>query len=417
MIKSNITLVVLSLLTMAVVSRGADAQYGETQLDYFRPDVEQAAYGAGDACEGIGCGWTGCPADCACPSCRSWRTWADVEYLFWWSKGRELPPLVTTGGTGIIGDPGVQVLFGNERVGVDPRSGGRLTVGAWLDGCNQVGAGVRMFGMEGDSSGFEAASTGAPLLARPFISTVTGLENALLIASPGQNVGSINIDTSQDVLGSEVYLRVAIDQGRHYRVDMVGGYHYTRVDDGLNIFSETTALVPLGPFPANTVFQVTDDFDAQNDFHGGVLGLQTSIYNGCWTLTGLAKISFGNMRQTVSINGSTVITEPLNPSATSQGGLLALPTNIGEYARNEEAFIPEVAITLSRQVTDHLSLSVGYSFIYWSNIVLAGDQIDRTINPSQLNGLPLIGPARPEFAFRDTDFWLQGLNFGLHGTF
>ena len=82
---------------------------------------EPGGYETAGGCEPVGCGWTGCPADCGCPSCRSWRTWGSVEYLFWWSKGRELPPLVTTGGTGVIGDPGVQVLFGDERVGTDPR--------------------------------------------------------------------------------------------------------------------------------------------------------------------------------------------------------------------------------------------------------------------------------------------------------
>jgi hypothetical protein len=47
------------------------------------------------------------------------------------------------------------------------------------------------------------------------------------------------------------------------------------------------------------------------------------------------------------------------------------------------------------------------------------DQIDRGINPVQAPAItgvpnaPLIGPARPAPLFNTTDFWAQGMNFGL----
>ena len=41
-------------------------------------------------------------------------------------------------------------------------------------------------------------------------------------------------------------------------------------------------------------------------------------------------------------------------------------------------------------MTRNLELSFGYSFIYWSRIVTAGDSIDPAINPSQFTDLPLI---------------------------
>jgi hypothetical protein len=46
-----------------------------------------------------------------------------------------------------------------------------------------------------------------------------------------------------------------------------------------------------------------------------------------------------------------------------------------------------------------------------------GDQIDVALNPLQLTPGPFIGPERPAFEFRDSDFWAQGLNFGLEYTF
>ena len=49
-----------------------------------------------------------------------------------------------------------------------------------------------------------------------------------------------------------------------------------------------------------------------------------------------------------------------------------------------------------------------------------GEQIDRTINPTQNAsfGAPplprtLVGPARPGFSFAGSDFWAQGVNVGV----
>ena len=52
-------------------------------------------------------------------------------------------------------------------------------------------------------------------------------------------------------------------------------------------------------------------------------------------------------------------------------------------------------------------------FMYWHNAAFAGSQIDRSVNLSN----PLVGPARPTFNFHDTDYWLQGVNFGAEVAF
>ena len=43
--------------------------------------------------------------------------------------------------------------------------------------------------------------------------------------------------------------------------------------------------------------------------------------------------------------------------------------------------------------------------------------IDLVVNGTQIGGNPLVGPARPQFQFRDTSFWAQGINFGLQWNF
>jgi hypothetical protein len=112
------------------------------------------------------------------------------------------------------------------------------------------------------------------------------------------------------------------------------------------------------------------------------------------------------MRQAVIISGDRTVN-----GVTTTGGLLALPTNIGSFERHRLAFAPELNVNLIYQINPCWRLMTGYSFIYWSNVVLAGNQIDFSVNRSQVPG-PLVGPARPAFNFTSTDFWAQGISFG-----
>jgi hypothetical protein len=64
---------------------------------------------------------------------------------------------------------------------------------------------------------------------------------------------------------------------------------------------------------------------------------------------------------------------------------------------------------------------MGYSFLYWSNVWRAGDQIDRVVDVTQIPNFapPDVQPtgfARPGVPFRTSDFWAQGLNFGVEFT-
>jgi hypothetical protein len=76
-----------------------------------------------------------------------------------------------------------------------------------------------------------------------------------------------------------------------------------------------------------------------------------------------------------------------------------------------------VGINVGYQLTEHLRAFVGYSFLYWTHVARPGDQIDRAVNPTQLplstTAPQLTGPARPAPVLRDTDFWAQGISFGV----
>ena len=94
-----------------------------------------------------------------------------------------------------------------------------------------------------------------------------------------------------------------------------------------------------------------------------------------------------------------------------------------EVSEDPSARIPEITGTVGYQFTDRLRCFVGYNVMYWSSVVRPGDQINRIINPSQIPGFgtgitPGPGsPAQPAFAFRSSDFWAQGITFGLEWRF
>ena len=192
----------------------------------------------------------------------------------------------------------------------------------------------------------------------------------------------------------------------------MAGYQFTRLDDSLRIDNVQTSIDPAAVVPVGTVFDVHDLFATQNEFHGGQLGFVGEYQGCCWSLEVLGKVALGAMHERVLIDGRTITTQPNALPVTTVGGLLAQGTNIGVYDRTRLAFVPEVGANLAYDVNPCWRINIGYSFLYWSNVVLAGNQIDRAVNLSQNPG-PLVGEARPAFTFNRTDYWVQGLNVGL----
>jgi hypothetical protein len=368
-----------------------------------------------------------CPEEAACGPCG--RIWAEADYLLWWMRGASLPPLVTTSppGTprsqaGVLGAPGTAVLFGGSDVNDELRSGARFTLGAWLDSCQRFGLEVGAFGLEKKGEDFNAFSSGSPILARPFLDATTGQPASELVAFPGLLSGSVAASASTNLVGADALLRANLCCDCNSRLDLVGGYRYLRLADHLAIRENLVTTAPLSPdfIVPGTSFALTDRFDTRNEFHGFDVGLRGEVCRGDWVLRGRADVAVGNNHEVVDVNGATTISVPgAPPPVTHLGGLLALSSNIGQRSKDRTVVIPQFGVQVGYQLTSHLRVYAGFTFLYWSEVVRAGDQIDLAVNPNLLPPVtpPVSGPLRPAPRFENTSFWAQGFDLGLEFRF
>ncbi|HUG70256.1 MAG TPA: BBP7 family outer membrane beta-barrel protein [Pirellulaceae bacterium] len=352
--------------------------------------------------------------------------WVRGEYLLWWTDGLRTPPLVSTSPNGTVQaaagvlDRGATTLFGGDLLS-NSRSGGRIRFGTWLGEYRRFGVEGEYFALGDIHDNYTATSTGDPIIARPFFNALSNAEDSELIAFPGVVAGTFNANAQGSLQSAGVRLLWNLCQSgepmdlcsverSEARLDLLLGYRFLRLDDSLQMNEQLTSQLVNEP----GTFDITDSFATRNEFHGGEIGMSRTESYRRWTLDMLLKVAFGNVRQSVSIDGSTIIDDGTGPQAFT-GGLLAQRTNIGDYTRDRFALIPELGVTIGYQLTPCWQANFGYSLIYWDRTVRAGEQIDRSVNPNLLPPEvdPFTGPLRPEFSFQENSFWAQGMNFGL----
>jgi hypothetical protein len=389
-----------------------------------------------DCC--TGCGhqgwfgrWIGIGDGCGCDNS---RFYIDAEYLLWKMKGAHLPPLVTTGSVndvvpGALGQPNTAVLFGGGTYDAQPRSGARFTAGYWFDDDHWLGLEGSFSFLANRSVNFAAGSGGTPFLGRPFFDVTNNpsnpgppFENSQIIALSQVLGGTATVNLSNQFYSAETNLKTNLCCGSWYNVDLLGGFRFLSLEEKLGIGENLQALQSLDfPVVANfpslqsgTQFGVHDQFNANNHFYGGQIGLHTDLNWGAWGLGVTTKVGLGSTQQTVGISGSTLVSVPGTAPQLYPGGLLAVGTNSGHFSRNMFSVVPELGLKVHYQLTDSIRVFVGYDFLYWSNVVRSGDQIDRTVNTNLLPPAQATsGPLRPAFAFHGSDFYAHGVNFGM----
>jgi hypothetical protein len=363
-----------------------------------------------------------CPGNYGPAAADSLGLRARAEYLLWWTKGNPLPALLTTGPAGagrvgVIGDPSTTVLFGGTNVDNGAQHGARFTVGLGNTAACCCGLEADFFFLGGHATHFNASD---PVLARPFFNANTNTPDSLVSSLPGSQNGNVRISTLSTLLGAGFHIRERLFSGGDILVDGLGGYRYLHQSDRLQVLDSFTVSNTMGitdvnggNLPFNTIRTAFDRFETDNDFHGVDLGAVSTFNRGPLFLEVVTKLALGVTHRTVDVSGTTVTARPGEAVVTNLGGVLALSTNIMRRGTSTFAVVPELGLNLGYHVRDNLRVFVGYDLLYWSHVSRTGDQIDPHLNTSQLAGNVLSGPRRPEFVVHDSDYWAQGITFGL----
>ena len=377
--------------------------------------------------------------------------WVEGEYLLWWIKGmKNTPPLVTTSSNqtdgGVLGTSTTGVLFPTAPLFESPGSGGRIRFGHWWNQEHTAGIDGDLWGFSGPHQRFAVSSNGSTLLARPFFDTgpTSPGQNAEVVATtifPARS-GGVQVAAESDLyaagIGWRWQLAVLRPSGARpclggggrfrflprgdIRLDFTCGYRYARLDEQLSIFEQVT--VNAGTSSGDR-YDVQDHFRTRNDFNGVEFGLHYAHQHCRWSVDLRPRLAFGNVRQRVQIDGSTLYTPSTGATVNEVGGLLALAgTNIGTTTRDQFSFLPQIDARVGYRFTDRLALTVGYSFLYWLRVARPGEQIDFNVNSTYFPdsnpsgpATPPSGPADPTPLEADAAFWAQGLNLGFEYRF
>jgi hypothetical protein len=360
-----------------------------------------------------------CPDDC-CPYRGRWF-YASASYLGWTFQRKNVPPLVTVspagtpaGTTGVLGLPTTTVLIDRSNQEDTYHSGGRFNIGIWMPGGNWA-VDFDYFFLGQQNTGATFGSNGDPQFARPLI--IGGQETVQFVSLPGVVNGAVSTNMSSQMWGAEINARQKWLCGPCGWVDMLYGYRHLDLSESISIGENLVQLNPVG----NLGIGILDQFHTRNVFNGGQIGIQSEwhFWNR-WFVGGTAKVALGDMREQVNISGSTTYTPLPNGTSTTFGtGILASGSNSGNHQMDHFVVIPELNFKIGYELNDHWRVWAGYDFLFVSNVVRPGDQIDRRLNPSQIplpppaGAQPLVGVAQPAVLFRTTTFIAQGVSFGL----
>lgn len=357
----------------------------------------------------LGESWLGGCGGCdQCKTCGNY--WFDSDILFWSRRGQAPPALAATNTL-----PAGEILFGASTVGDDLRVGGRFELGGYLHYDQMDSINGRFWSLGQAQVVFDSGDLDPTVsVIRPFIDVEDGSvtfnqEIGLPINNIGGSTGSMRVVMDANVWGGDVLWRHRYYRSCNAKADILFGYHGSRVDEDIVIDQSFSN--------SGVQFDGRDIFSAKNDFHGVVLGLQVVSHQGPWTIDMLAKIALGDMHQRVYVDGWETRDDGVTEETTT-GSLLALPTNIGRGERNKFAVVPELAIESRWQCRENVELTAGYTYVFWSDVMQAGELIDRTINGSQTSGGALNGVRRPAPpVFQDGTYWVHGFNLGLTWTY
>ncbi len=347
--------------------------------------------------------------------------WIDAEYLLWSISHKSSPQLITSSslGTslnnaGVLGFPNTRSLVDSD-FGSSLQSGFKIGVGRWFDSSHELGFEIDYMGLPSQVERNRFTSDQSPILARPVFDSATGQEAASLIAYPNILSGNVTVSAAADQQFVSGLFRERWLRGPKSQLDVLFGLQYAGLHDSISIDQFSQYLTGQGPILAGTTKQISDHFQARNQFYGGLLGIEYRERIGFSVFCIRPGVAFGMNEAKVNIRGSTTNTVPGGGRADFEGGLLAQTTNIGTYSDRRLVAIPELTVRLQTQLYTNWQFNVGYNLHYWSDAVRSESQIDRRV--SQFPPETLTGDQTPSFPFEKEGVIIHGLQTGLVFSF
>ena len=325
-------------------------------------------------------------------------------------------------------------------------NGGRFSLGFWADSDMTFGLeGSFLFTQRGTDN-FSSVGTQA---SNPFVLD-TGATQTLFLIQNGvqtaigtgsvlitrQATSSLTGTASNQLYGAEGNVRsVGL---RYGGIDFGGlvGFRYLYFSDDLALRNDVRISQPVG-LPAtgaeagsslsrDVTFSTSDNTRIKNNFYGGQVGVDADAKFGAFFIYARGTIAAGNNHTIADIDSRTLVVnnDPARPqsppSGLFAGGLLGGPNDNGRRTRDTFAFIPEVQVKVGYQLTNWLRGSVGYNGIFLNNFQRAGSSSTvNTLNTdvTLANSTQNVNVAQPTFRFNDSNFYIQGVTFGLEARY
>lgn len=381
------------------------------------------------------------------------RFYGGAEYLLWSVKGAPLSvPLVSTGPvsnkegflvnsstTILYGAPFAPATGGNDTQNFPLFSGGRLTLGYWLDDSHRMAIEGRAFLLQTHSAGFDASTsstTGLPGLriplynnvrynpgaacdpTNPITCSIGKTEDGSPISVPGGLYGSVSVTNKLQLWGADGTAVIPFAPYGTWELATLLGARYLNLTENFNLTGNLIGIAS-SPLYAGQSGTATDQFDTRNQFFGGVVGLRARTFWHAFSLEMSGRLGIGVSHEALSVAG--FYRDSGSPFANSSGpyGIFAMPANSGTFSRNEFALVPEAQVKVGYNITPSTRIFAGYDFLYDSNVIRPGDQINRNVPKGQTfqQDATVNSTTSPASLFKSTDFYAHGLNVGFEATF
>jgi hypothetical protein len=277
-----------------------------------------------------------------------------AEYLLWWVEDGRLP-------------------LGLGRLDYGAQSGLRLSAGGWLSEDESLGVEASGFILDRRSDAGVASVVLAPSV----------------LGSPESVDATISLYSNSRLWGAEINGLTNVSRGCGGRLDALLGFRHLNLEE--NLFPALTGTTAVGPVPV--AGGTANSFQTQSRFYGGQVGFQAGMTSGRLSADLVGKVALGSTH-----HGSSFTSVQ---AAASNGQTVLTRSAAGRRTQNEFTVVPEAELRVGAELTDGVKAFVGYNFLYWSEVIRPGDQAIGT-------NLPLTN---------ETDFWAQGLNFGVEVKF